>query len=67
MNQKKAKALRRMAREEMAGDKHVVDRELKVAKVKGHYRVVNEPLSVRSMHLQLKKAYKNAQRTGVLA
>lgn len=67
MNGKKAKILRRMAREEMAGDKHVVDRELKVAKVRGAYRVINEPLSNRAMNLQLKKAYNNAKRTGVLS
>ena len=67
MNQKKAKVLRRMAREEMAGDKGVVDRELKIARVRGADRIINEPLSVRAMNLQLKKAYKNAQRTGVLA
>lgn len=67
MNQKKAKVLRRMAREEMAGDKGVVDRELKIARVRGADRIINEPLSVRAMNLQLKKAYNNAKRTGVLA
>ncbi len=67
MNGKKAKTLRRMAREEMVGDNGVVDRELKVARVRGADRIINEPLSVRAMNLQLKKAYKRAQRTGVLA
>lgn len=64
MNGKLAKRLRQMAREEMAGDRGVVDRELKVARVKGHDRVVNEPLSVRAMHLQLKGAYKRSRASG---
>lgn len=66
MNGKKAKTLRRMAREEMAGDNGVVDRELKIARVRGADRIINEPLSVRAMNLQLKKAYKRAQCTGIL-
>lgn len=64
MNAKMAKRLRRMAREEMAGDANLVDRELVIATVKGHDRLINEPISVRSMHLQLKKAYKAARRAG---
>ena len=61
MNGKKAKLLRRMAREEMAGDKGLVERELVVARVQGHDRVVNEPISVRAMHRHLKTAYKASQ------
>jgi len=64
MNGKLAKRLRKMAREEMVGDRGVVDRELKAAKVNGHVRVVNEPISVRAMHLQLKSAYKRSRARG---
>ena len=62
MNGKMAKRLRKMAREEMTTDRGVVERELVVAKVHGHDRVVNEPISVRAMHQQLKSAYKAARR-----
>lgn len=61
MNGKRARELRRMAREEMAKDKGRVDRELVIARVSGHDRIVNEPISVRTMNLQLKKAYKVAR------
>lgn len=57
MNQKKAKALRRMARTEMAGNPESVERELVVARVKGRDRVINEPMSVRAMNQHLKRAY----------
>lgn len=53
-----------MAREEMAGDKGVADRELVLARINGHDRVVNEPITVRAMHLQLKGAYKRARARG---
>lgn len=56
MNQKMAKKLRRMARTEMSTDKGVVDRELVEARVKGHYRVINNPNSARAMYLALKSA-----------
>lgn len=59
MNGKKSKALRKMARIEMAGNAESVERELVVATVKGHDRVINEPLSVRAMHQHLKRAYKS--------
>lgn len=62
MNGKIAKRLRKMAREEMMTDKGVVERELVIARVRGHDRVVNEPISVRAMHQQLKSAYKAANR-----
>jgi hypothetical protein len=62
MNAKKAKAMRKVAREEMVGN---IDRELilvrrrnKLGKVSG--RVANEPLSVRAMYQQLKGKYKEA-------
>ena len=57
MNSKLAKRLRRLARSEMSGSPNTVDRELVLARVRGHDRVVNEPLSVRAFYLQLKKAY----------
>lgn len=62
MNNKLAKKLRRLAREEMAGDQGRVDRELVVARIKGKDRVVNEPNSDRAMYLQLKKSYAVARR-----
>lgn len=62
MNGKIAKRLRKMAREEMMTDKGVVERELVIARVRGHDRVVNEPISVRAMHKHLKSAYKTANR-----
>ena len=64
MNGKKSKLLRRLARAEMAGDKGVVERELVIARVQGHDRIVNEPISVRAMHLSLKNAYKRARSAG---
>lgn len=59
-----AKRLRKMARDEMQGDRGLVDRELVIASIKGHERVINEPISVRAMTLQLKDAYKAARRAG---
>lgn len=59
MNGKKAKALRKMARIEMAGNAESVERELVVATIRGYDRVINEPLSVRAMHQHLKRAYKS--------
>ncbi len=56
MNSKTAKRLRRMARAEMSGDKGVVERELVVARVNGHDRVINNPNSSRAMYLALKSA-----------
>lgn len=56
MNQKLSKRLRRMARTEMSGDKGVVERELIVARVKGHDRIINNPNSNRAMYLSLKSA-----------
>ena len=58
MNGRTAKKLRKMARIEMAGNRESVERELVVATIKGHDRVINEPLSVRAMHQHLKRAYK---------
>ena len=62
MNGKKAKALRKMARIEMAGNQESVERELVVATIKGHDRVINEPLSVRAMNQHLKRAYNRFSR-----
>lgn len=57
MNQKMAKRLRRLAKQEMASNAQAVDRELVLARVRGADRVVNEPLSVRAMYLKLKSVY----------
>ncbi|HOW46089.1 MAG TPA: hypothetical protein P5305_01375 [Rubrivivax sp.] len=54
MNAKKAKQMRRMAREEMVGDPQVDY----VAGPRRRTTMVNSPNSVRGMYLQLKKAYK---------
>lgn len=68
MNGKRARALRQMARDEMARDPGVVDRELVITRRRGandrktHDLVVNHPTSVRAMHIKLKDAYKNLQR-----
>lgn len=64
MNGKKAKTLRRMAREEIAMDRQMYgakDRELVVANVRGHDRVINDPMTERGFTLQLKKAYKESR------
>lgn len=58
MNGKTAKKLRKMARIEMAGNPESVERELVIATIKGHDRVINEPMSVRAMNQHLKRAYK---------
>jgi hypothetical protein len=57
MNGKKARALRKMATVEMYSNKENVPRELVVARIKGHDRVINEPMSTRAMYLRLKTAY----------
>ena len=65
MNGKTAKKLRRMAREEMAMDRQMYgakDRELVVANVRGHDRVINNPMTERGFTLQLKKAFKEQRR-----
>lgn len=58
MNQKRAKALRRMAKIEMATDSGVVERELVLARRRGHDVVVNNPNTNRAMYLSLKSAYR---------
>ena len=62
MNGKKARLLRKMAKEEMSGDRGVVARELVIAKINGSDRVVNHPNSFRAMGTQLKRAYKSMQK-----
>lgn len=62
MNGKKAKRLRKMAEIEMYSNKENVPRELVVARIKGHDRVINEPMSTRAMYLRLKTAYGAALR-----
>ena len=65
MNGKIAKRLRRMAREEMSMDRQMYgakDRELVVANVRGHDRVINDPMTERGFTLQLKKAFKEQRR-----
>ena len=59
MNGRTAKKLRKMAEIEMRTNKENVPRELVVARVRGHDRVINEPMSTRAMYLQLKRAYVN--------
>jgi hypothetical protein len=59
MNGKTAKKLRKMAAIEMYTNKENVPRELIVATIRGHDRVINEPMSTRAMYLQLKRAYVN--------
>lgn len=63
MNAKKAKRLRKMAEIEMYSNKENVPRELVVARVRGHDRVINEPMSTRAMYLKLKSAYGNLMRS----
>ncbi len=60
MNSKKAKQLRRAARQEMLEDP---EREL-VARPKCEYGAINSPNSVRGFYLALKKSYGAAARTG---
>lgn len=55
---KTSKKLRKMAAIEMAGNRETVERELVIANIKGHDRIINEPLSVRAMYQHLKTAYK---------
>ena len=65
MNGKKAKTLRRIAREEMAMDRQMYgakDRELVVTNVRGHDRIINDPMTERGFTLQLKKAFKEQRR-----
>lgn len=58
MNSKTAKRLRKMARLEMATDHDVQERELVVARRRGHDVVVNNPNTNRAMYLSLKSAYR---------
>ena len=51
-----------MAEIEMYSNKENVPRELVVARIKGHDRVINEPMSTRFMYLKLKRAYGNFTR-----
>lgn len=65
MSGRVAKRLRKMAREEMAVDQQMYaapERELVIANIKGHDRVINNPLTVRGMEIQLKKAYKKMRK-----
>lgn len=59
MRQKLAKRLRKLAKLEMSANAETVDRELVVARVRSHDRIINEPLTVRAFYLQLKDAYKD--------
>lgn len=60
MNGRKAKLLRRMAREEMVGDPDVEY----FAAPKSNTSMVVSPNSVRGMHKALKKAYKKSRTAG---
>jgi hypothetical protein len=57
-----AKRLRKLAKLEMSANAETTERELVLARVRGHDRVVNEPLSVRAFYLQLKDAYSDFSR-----
>lgn len=59
MNGKLAKRLRKLAKLEMSANAETVERELVVARVRGHDRIINEPLTVRAFYAQLKDAYKD--------
>lgn len=63
MRGKTARALRRMALEEMMTD-NVPKQELVIARVRGHDRVINSPNSIKALTLQLKKAYVASSRKG---
>lgn len=67
MNQRLAKRLRKLAKMEMAGNANNVDRELVLARINNAHRVINEPISTRSMYLQLKGAYKESVQRGLVA
>lgn len=65
MSGRVSKRLRKLAREEMAMDQQMYaapERELVIANIKGHDRVINNPLTVRGMEIQLKKAYKKMRK-----
>lgn len=62
MNGRMSKRLRKLAKLEMSSNKETVDRELVLARVHGHDRVVNEPMTVRAFYLQLKEAYSDFSR-----
>lgn len=57
-----AKRLRKLAKLEMSSNKETVDRELVLARVRGHDRVINEPMTVRAFYLKLKDAYSDFSR-----
>lgn len=65
MNQKMAKRLRKLARDEMSANGNVVERELVLARVHGGDRVINEPMSNRAMYLKLKWAYGESRRKSI--
>jgi hypothetical protein len=62
MNGRTARKLRKMAAVEMYTNKENVPRELVVATIKGHDRVINEPMSTRAMYRHLKTAYRASMR-----
>lgn len=62
MNQKRAKALRRMAKIEMSGDAGNQDRELVIARRRGHDVVINNPSTTRAMYLALKNSFNRVSR-----
>lgn len=62
MNGKTAKRLRRMAKTEMSGDAGNQDRELVIARRRGHDVVVNNPDTTRAMYLALKNSFNRVSR-----
>lgn len=65
MRQKLAKRLRKLAKFEMSANAETIDRELVLARIAGHDRVINEPMSVRGFYLKLKDSYSEATRSVV--
>ena len=62
MNAKKSKQLRRLAKVEMSSDAGNQDRELVIAKRRGHDTVINNPSTTRAMYLALKSSYNRVSR-----
>ena len=61
MNGKTAKALRRMAREEMSMDKGVVERDIVAFSDANQTTALNAPNTNRALYLRLKQAVRNTR------
>ncbi|MBU3577499.1 hypothetical protein [Polynucleobacter sp. UK-Kesae-W10] len=67
MRGKLAKRLRKLAKLEMSSGSKTVDRELVLARLRGADRIINEPMTVRAMYLNLKMAYKESVHKGLIS